>query len=167
MKSPIELKNLCTRAVAAAAMIASVFLAFNAAADCAAPPAGLVSWWRGESNALDQAGTNNGVLAGNTTFGPGRVGQAFVFDGSGDGVSVGNPASLQLQNFSIEAWIKRGSTALVSHDPYHSGIFFSFGWGGYGFAVYDDGRLFLTQNGSGQCFRPKHFRHELSSCGCD
>ena len=152
MKNPIALKNPRTLVAAASAVVASLILTLNAAAGCASPPAGLVSWWRGESNALDQAGTNNGVAAGNMTFAPGRVGQAFVCDGSGDGVSVGNPASLQLQNFSIEAWIKRGSTSLVSHDPYHSGIFFSYSWGGYGFALYDDGRLFLTQNGSGAVF---------------
>src|SRR5205823_12793459 len=37
---------------------------------CAAPPSGLVSWWRAEGNSLDQAGSNNGTLVGNTTFGP-------------------------------------------------------------------------------------------------
>ena len=66
-------------------------LTVNQAPGCATPPAGLVGWWRAEANALDQAGTNNGTLVGNTTYGAGRVGQAFVFDGSGDGVAVGNP----------------------------------------------------------------------------
>src|ERR1035437_9406210 len=28
---------------------------------CTPPPAGLVSWWLGESNALDSAGANNGI----------------------------------------------------------------------------------------------------------
>src|SRR4029077_13240321 len=47
---------------------------------CTPPPAGLVSWWRGEGNALDQAGTNNGTLVGTVIYGPGEVGQGFVFD---------------------------------------------------------------------------------------
>src|SRR2546423_1082533 len=81
---------------------------------CAVPPAGLVSWWRGESNAMDHVGVNNGLLTGNATFGVGKVGQALVFDGDYDGVQLGNPTNLQLQNFTIEAWIARGSTALVS-----------------------------------------------------
>src|ERR1035438_4635261 len=84
-------------------------LAAAAQPACVSPPSGLVSWWRAEGNALDEAGTNNGTLVGNTTYGPGRVGQAFVLDGSGDGVSVGNPPNLQLQNFTIEAWVKRAS----------------------------------------------------------
>src|ERR1035441_8776533 len=88
--------------------IISVTIALTAFADltnCAPPPWGLVGWWRGESNAVDQAGTSNGTLVGNTGYGTGRVGQAFVFDGSGDAVSVGNRTNLQLQNFTIEAWV--------------------------------------------------------------
>jgi hypothetical protein len=91
------------------------------AGSCATPPSGLVSWWRAEGNALDQAGTNNGTLVGNTTYGPGRVGQAFVFDGSGDAVSLGNPTNLQLQNFTIEAWVKRSGTTRASQDPLGGG----------------------------------------------
>jgi len=82
-------------------------LVFKAFGDCLPPPSGLVSWWRAEGNGLEQADSNNGTLIGNTTFGPGRVGQAFVFDGSGDAVAVGSGANLQLQNFTIESWIKR------------------------------------------------------------
>src|SRR5882724_8959757 len=82
------------------------------AQSCTPPASGLVSWWPGNGNTLDVASTNNGTLTGNTTFGVGEVGQAFTFDGSGDGVLVGNPASLQLQNFTIETWIKRGSATL-------------------------------------------------------
>ena len=106
---------------------------------CTAVPSGLVSWWRGETNALDQAGTNNGTLAGNTTYGAGRVGEAFVFDGNGDGVLVGNPASLQLQNFTIETWIQRGSSSVVSYGTYGDGLIFGYGYGGYG--------LYIDHNG--------------------
>jgi len=42
------------------------------------------------------------------------VGQAFEFDGNGDGVTVGNPANLRLQTFTIETWIKRSSSTVVS-----------------------------------------------------
>src|SRR5438874_12363307 len=43
---------------------------FNLAAQpaCVPLPAGLVSWWRGESNAVDQIGGNHGGLSGNTTY---------------------------------------------------------------------------------------------------
>src|SRR5262249_27127631 len=65
---------------------------------CTLLPPGLVSWWQGQGNPLDQTGANNGTLVGNTSYGAAEVGQGFVFDGSGDAVVVGNPASLQLQN---------------------------------------------------------------------
>ncbi len=113
-------------------------------ANCTAPPSGLVSWWRGESNALDSVDGNNGTPAGNTAYGPGRVGQAFVFDGSGDGVLVGNPANLQLQSFTIEAWVKRANAAVVN--PAGGGAaFFAYGTGGYAFGLFDDGRLYLSK----------------------
>jgi hypothetical protein len=73
-----------------------------------------VSWWRAESNTVDSVDSNHGTLTGNAIFGAGRVGQGFVFDGNGDGVRIGNPTNLQLQNFTIEAWIKRSSSSVVS-----------------------------------------------------
>src|SRR5207247_7254493 len=112
------------------ALLAILPLPSEAQTNCAPAPSGLVSWWRAEGNATDQAGSNNGTLVGNTTFGSGRVGQAFVFDGSGDAVSVGNPTNLQLQNFTIEAWIQRTSTTRVSFD-FNGGSSFSYGDGGY------------------------------------
>jgi len=114
MKSQIESRNPSRTAVTLSTTLLTASLAINAFADCAAPPSGLVSWWRGEGNALDQVGTNNGSLAGNTTYGAGRVGQCFVLDGNGDAVVVGNPTSLRLQDFTIEAWIRRGSATRAS-----------------------------------------------------
>ena len=81
---------------------------------CVPPPSGLVSWWRAEGDALDSGETNNGTLAGNTSFNTGRMGQEFVFDGSGDAVQVGNPSNLQ-QDFTIEAWIKRANASLATY----------------------------------------------------
>lgn len=98
---------------------------------CNPPPGGLVSWWRAEGNTQDQIGANHGVLTGNTAYGPGEAGQGFVFDGSGDAITLGNPLNLQLQDLTIEAWIKRGSDSVVSYDPGGNGILFGYGTGGY------------------------------------
>src|SRR5262249_20714373 len=90
--------------------IASIYQAARAGKcvpTCVAAPAGLVSWWPAEANGNDLRGGNTGNLQGNTSFVPAVVGQAFQFDGTGDGVVVGNPANLRLQNFTIEAWIRR------------------------------------------------------------
>jgi len=114
-------------------------------AGCVTPPSGLVSWWRAEGNALDQAGTTNGTLTGNATYGPGEVGQGFVFDSNGDAVVVGNPASLQLQNFTIEGWLKRTSASIVTGDYHTLGVIFSYGAGGYGLVIFPDGTLHLTR----------------------
>ena len=143
--------RVLTAGILLGAIIAAT-IALTASADttnCTPPPSGLVSWWRAEGNALDQAGTNNGTLVGSTTYGQGRVGQAFVFDGSGDAVSLGNPTNLQLQNFTIEAWVKRSSATRGSQDPVGSGSIFYGSYGGYGFGVWDDGQLVLTQIGVG------------------
>jgi len=40
-------------------------------------------WWPGDGNAIDVYGGNNGILQNGTTFAPGKVGQAFNFDGNG------------------------------------------------------------------------------------
>lgn len=119
---------------------------------CVTPPAGLVSWWRAEGNASDEAGGNHGILAGDTHFDVGRAGQAFAFDGHGDIVTVGNPANLQLQDFTIEAWIKRASTTAVSHGSFGNGIIFGYGENGYGLYLSPGGHPALSQIGASAVF---------------
>jgi hypothetical protein len=72
---------------------------------CFGPPANRVSWWRGEGNAADSAGTNAGTLAGGTTFDLGEVGQAFRFDGVDDRVEVPNFGSFT--RFTVQTWAYR------------------------------------------------------------
>lgn len=122
-------------------------LTVNPPPPCAPPPSGLVSWWQAENNALDTSSTNNGVLVGNTAFGVGRVAQAFVFDGNGDGVQLGNPAGLRLQDFTIETWIKRASASIVSFGSFGNGVLFGYGSGGYGFYLDPNGRPALSKIG--------------------
>ena len=132
--------------------IAAVFNAgsagkcFEAPAPCVLSPSGLVSWWPAEGDANEISGGNNGVLRGDATYAAGRVGQAFSFDGNGDGVLVGNPGSLHLQNFTIEGWIKRGSATQISASSIYGEIV-GYGAGGYVLGFLSDGRLFLSKNG--------------------
>src|SRR5882724_12765528 len=88
-------------------------------------------------------GTNNGTLQGNAAFAAGKVGQAFTFGSHGDGVLIGNPANLQLQTFTIEAWVKRGSVTQASLD-FNGGILFGYGHSGYALALLDDGHALLS-----------------------
>ncbi len=73
---------------------------------CAAPPANLVSWYRGENNADDSQGTNNGTLQNGATFAAGQVGQAFNFTALNQRVEIPDDNSLDLTNaVTLEAWI--------------------------------------------------------------
>ena len=75
---------------------------------CVSAPANLVGWWKGEGNALDSAGTNNGVAQGGLTYGTGEVGQGFVFNGTNAYVKIAANSNLNVgtgAGFTIEAWI--------------------------------------------------------------
>jgi Concanavalin A-like lectin/glucanases superfamily/FG-GAP-like repeat/IPT/TIG domain len=75
---------------------------------CTPPPSGLVSWWKGESNALDSVSGNNGTLQGGVTFAAGEAGQAFSFNGSNSYVLVADAPALRLTNeLTVEFWVKR------------------------------------------------------------
>ncbi len=80
----------------------------DAAPTCVAPPAGLVSWWPGDGNVDDIWDNNDGTLMNGAGFAPGKVGQAFSFDGLDDYVEVANEEVFDFGAgpFSITAWIK-------------------------------------------------------------
>ena len=78
--------------------------AVTAIAACVTPPSGMVSWWPGDGNANDIAGSNTGTLQGGTTFTAGKVGQAFQF-ANGSSVSVPASPSLDLTKFTVDAWV--------------------------------------------------------------
>jgi hypothetical protein len=72
---------------------------------CATAP-GLVAWWRGEGDALDVLGLNNGTLQGGAGFAPGMVGYAFDLNGSSAYVDVPDSPSLDpTAAITVEAWI--------------------------------------------------------------
>ncbi len=111
---------------------------------CISPPSGLVSWWPGDGAGNDLQGGNHGVLTNGVTFAAGMVGRAFHIDGLDDAVVVGNPTNLQLQSFTIDAWIRRASTTQVTRNG-SDGELFTYGMNGYGLGLHSDGRLLLTK----------------------
>jgi hypothetical protein len=124
-------------------------LTVNPRLSCVTAPTGIVSWWRGEFDAVDAAGTNHGTLVQDTDYGPAEVGAGFVTDGFKDGVNVGTAASLRMQNFTVECWIRRASSTVVNlgGGPDTAALFFSFGAGGYGFGFESGGRPLLSKIG--------------------
>ncbi|HSW15566.1 MAG TPA: LamG domain-containing protein [Solimonas sp.] len=74
------------------------------AAACCAPPTGMVSWFPGDGTAEDVRGGNDGSLQGGVSFAPGKVGQAFSFDGIDDVVVPAASVTPGTQ-FTIDAWV--------------------------------------------------------------
>ena len=52
-------------------------------------------------------------MQGGANFVPGISGQAFNFNGNGQAVALANVPALQLQNFTIDAWVKRAGRRYV------------------------------------------------------
>jgi Concanavalin A-like lectin/glucanases superfamily/Bacterial Ig domain/Immunoglobulin domain/Immunoglobulin I-set domain len=73
---------------------------------CIAVPAGIISSWKGENNALDTTDGNNGTLVIGTSFTNGLLGQAFYFAGSNQCVQIAYSTNLAATNYSIEAWVQ-------------------------------------------------------------
>lgn len=106
---------------------------------CVAPPEGILSWWRGEGTALDTMGVNPGALTAGAGFVPGKVGQAFQFDGQSwlEATSAGLP--LGNAERTLEAWIR------VDQVPSWNESFFA-GYGKFGSfnATYHLGSIWPT-----------------------
>jgi hypothetical protein len=74
---------------------------------CVSPPSGLVGWWRGEGDATDSAGSNNGTIHGGVTFAAGMVGPAFSLNGVDGWIEIPDDPSLNFSPtspMSIELW---------------------------------------------------------------
>lgn len=98
---------------------------------CTRVPPGLVSWWPGDGDAYDIQDGNFGLPQNGAAFAAGAVGLAFSFDGITNGANFGNPAALQLQTFTIDAWVKRGDATQITRDApnpsFPDGLLFSQG----------------------------------------
>jgi hypothetical protein len=79
------------------------------AQNCVQPAPNMISWWRAEGNATDARNLHNGTLQNGAFYANGKVGQAFVFDGVDDAISLGNQSGLQPPSITVEAWIKFSS----------------------------------------------------------
>ena len=98
-----------TRLVCALITLLGSYVA--SAGDCSPPPGGIVSWWRGENNALDAMSGNNGVLQNGASFSAGEDGQAFSFNGINSYVAIPKAPNLDVSNqVTIEFWMRADPT---------------------------------------------------------
>lgn len=89
---------------------------------CAPPTFNLVTWWRGESNALDQVGGNHGVVTQAVSFTNGAVGKAFQF--STGVIRVGANSNLNVGLYgglTLEGWVKTAVTGMQPLMEWNSG----------------------------------------------
>ena len=83
--------------------------AATATSSCVDPPLGLVTLWRAESNALDSVGPLDGTRPPTGGyFADGRFGRAFEM--VDDNRNPAFPADAGLARFTIEFWLRSGST---------------------------------------------------------
>jgi len=82
-------------------------------ATCPATPTGVVSWWPGDGNYNDVAGSSVGSSAGGVTFAAGAVGQGFSLDGTVSSyIQVADAATLRIAGpITIDAWINPAASA--------------------------------------------------------
>src|SRR6266480_4950384 len=107
-----------------AAEVASIYIAGRQGkCPCTSPPDHMVSWWRGEGDAVDTQDGNDGTFNGTPSYGSGEVGQAFSFDGSSY-VSINDSPSLNPAAITVDAWVKTSTsgsfTGLVSKFNHNS-----------------------------------------------
>ncbi|MDP3698973.1 MAG: LamG-like jellyroll fold domain-containing protein [Nanoarchaeota archaeon] len=78
------------------------------------PTNGLVSWWKGESGE-DSFSGHNGILGGDAMAIPGKVDNAFYFDGQGDYLSLGQKPGTIFSDptgssLSVSFWMRTNAT---------------------------------------------------------
>ncbi|HWB59453.1 MAG TPA: LamG domain-containing protein [Chthoniobacteraceae bacterium] len=111
----------------------------------------------------DKSGAgNDGTVQGGAWSAQDRPAGAMKFSGDHQRILVKNSASLQLQDFSIMAWVKLGgrhNQATVAGSG--GGIVFGYGQGGYAMGFDGRGHLALTNVGVDQAFVDYGIRDNL------
>jgi glycine rich protein/peptidase M23-like protein/concanavalin A-like lectin/glucanase superfamily protein len=76
---------------------------------CAIPPFGMTHWWTGDGNANDLVGSARGTFVG-AIFSPGKVGDAFTFNGTNYVTFDNTVGNFGISDFTIDFWLKAAPT---------------------------------------------------------
>jgi hypothetical protein len=104
----------------------------------------LIALYKGNGDALDSVGTNNGTAVLTTHYAAGLIDQAFECTPTKGGVTVAND-SWVFQNFSVSMWVK-APTGVFTVLAYSTDL--STVTKGWQLTVQVDGRISLYCNGS-------------------
>jgi hypothetical protein len=107
-----------------------------APAECVAAPAGLISSFEAEGNALDSSSTNHGTNTG-VAYTVGKVGSAFFFDASSDRIATNSSFSQSYQQLSVEAWVNPTSHGVGGVAQYGRKVVSNAHAGGFSLEVHD------------------------------
>jgi len=95
----------------------------------------LYAVYKAESNANDSLGVYNGTAQGGLTYGVGKSGNGFVFNGTNAYVSLPNNSLKFTGNFSINIWVNAGSVAGGTFQALITSFYNVAGTNYYGFRV--------------------------------
>jgi len=96
---------------------------------CTPTPSGAISLWKGDNNANDSVGSNNGTLMSGATFTTGKSGQALRFDGVDDYVSLSDVDFKSNVPRSMAFWVKTSDAGDPITFGHLKGAFFGRGNG--------------------------------------
>ena len=102
------LRQLASGLVLSTAIVSPVAAQQDPCDFCAPAPPNRVGFWTADGGAQDDTGVNDGTLTAGAILAPGKVNDAFSFDGTGARVEIGNPADGSLDfgtELTIAVWI--------------------------------------------------------------
>jgi hypothetical protein len=80
----------------------------TAFSQCETPPTGMVSWWTGDMTTLDKIDDNHAIPFNGTSYAPGMVDEALLFDGIDDlAIVFPSPELDTTGDMTVMAWVRR------------------------------------------------------------
>lgn len=108
-----------------------------------------MSYWGGNGNTRDAAGSNHGRAYGGLTYVEGKEGKAFSFDGRDDQVMIPNNSSIQITGSMTLAFWMKPARLQIRQNP----VCKSYG-GEFAVTLEPDGRITSYHGQSGQNYDP-------------